>query len=161
MTEKMKNDNLYRPCVGIMLFNSKREIFTAKRIDYDSSAWQMPQGGIEALEEPKEAVIRELFEETSITNQNIEYVSELEKWLYYDIPRDIISRLWNGKFKGQKQKWFLYRYIGKNNQINIDTESPEFCSWKWTPVDSLVESIVPFKKEVYKEVVKNFRKYLV
>ena len=161
MNKNLESCGPYRPCVGIMLYNSEGKVFTGKRIDYNSSAWQMPQGGIEPGEVAKKAAIRELFEETNISEDYIEFVHQIDEWLFYDIPRDMVSKFWNGKFKGQKQKWFLFKFVGSDVDVNIVTKNPEFSAWKWTSLESLVEEIVPFKKEIYKIVLEKFKQYLI
>ena len=161
MSKNTESHRLYRPCVGIMLYNPEGKVFTGKRIDYKSSAWQMPQGGIEPGEEAKKAAIRELFEETNISKEYIEFVHQIDEWLYYDIPKEMVSKFWNGKFKGQKQKWFLFKFLGSDSKINITTKNPEFSAWKWTSLESLTEEIVSFKKPIYKIVLEKFKKYLV
>ena len=157
----MHQSKPYRNCVGLVVINKDGCVFIGKRIDSSLNAWQMPQGGIEPGENIKDAAFRELSEETGISYEKVEFVEEMDEWLYYEIPKKMISNFWNGKYKGQKQKWLLLRFIGKDSDINIETEEPEFCKWKWTDVDSLVSSIVPFKREIYKKVVETFRDRLV
>ena len=161
MSKNPERHGHYRPCVGIMLYNLEGKVFTGKRIDYKSSAWQMPQGGIEPGEEAKKAAIRELFEETNISEEYIEFVHQIDEWLYYDIPKEMVSKFWNGKFKGQKQKWFLFKFLGSDSEINIITKNPEFSAWKWTSLESLTEEIVSFKKPIYKIVLEKFKQYLI
>lgn len=151
----MNKANLpYRKCVGIVLLNKDNKVFTAKRIDTLSDAWQMPQGGIDKEETPREAAIRELEEETSITN--IEIISESRNWLSYDLPKNLIPKLWGGKYKGQQQKWFLCKFLGEESEINIKTNIPEFSEWKWTEFKKVPEIIVPFKRELYQNIVDEF-----
>ena len=151
----IKNDLAYRPCVGIVLIK-KGKIFAGQRLDYKSSAWQMPQGGIEDNESPKDAAFRELKEETGIKKKHIKIISESKNWLRYDLPEELISKLWNGKFVGQKQKWFAMEFFGSDTDININTKFPEFSQWKWMTADQLINSIVPFKKNVYKKILTKF-----
>ena len=151
----IKNDLAYRPCVGIVLIK-KGKIFAGQRLDYKSSAWQMPQGGIEDNESPKDAAFRELKEETGIKKKHIKIILESKNWVRYDLPVELISKLWNGKFRGQKQKWFAMEFFGTDSDININTVSPEFSQWKWMTADQLIKSIVPFKKNVYKKILSKF-----
>ena len=151
----IKNDLAYRPCVGIVLIK-KGKIFAGQRLDYKSSAWQMPQGGIENNESPKDAAFRELKEETGIKKKHIKIILESKNWVRYDLPVELISKLWNGKFRGQKQKWFAMEFFGTDSDININTVSPEFSQWKWMTADQLIKSIVPFKKNVYKKILSKF-----
>ena len=148
------NDNLYRPCVGIMLLSKTGKIFAANRIDYPGQYWQMPQGGIEADEDILLAAKRELLEETSISS--IELLHQHTDWLYYDLPADLQQKLWQGKYVGQKQKWHCFAFIGDEAEINIDTAHPEFLAWQWMDIDELSDYIVPFKKKLYQEVIEIF-----
>ncbi len=151
------NEALYRPCVGIMLINNLSQAFVANRLDTVATAWQMPQGGIEIGEDPWDAGKRELLEETSISS--IRLLAEHPSWLYYDIPQYIRGDgLWLGKFKGQKQKWFLAEFCGLDSEINIKTKNPEFSRWKWSEIEDLADNIVDFKKEIYQEVIGFFSK---
>jgi putative (di)nucleoside polyphosphate hydrolase len=144
----------YRPCVGLMLFNSKGRIFVARRIDMPSEAWQMPQGGIDKREDPRKAALRELKEE--IGTEKAEIVAESETWRAYDLPRELQGMLWGGRFRGQTQKWFLMRFTGSDEDIDIATQHPEFLEWKWVEVADLPRLIVPFKRKIYEEVVAEF-----
>ena len=147
----------YRSNVGIMMVNKTGYIFVGQRLDNNQNAWQMPQGGIDAGEDPETAAYRELLEETGVNQQNVQFLASSSRWLSYDLPEDLIPTLWNGKFRGQKQKWFLFKFLGKDGDINIATEHPEFSKWKWISKENLLEEIVPFKKSVYEDVLKEFK----
>jgi putative (di)nucleoside polyphosphate hydrolase len=147
----------YRSNVGIMMVNKTGYIFVGQRLDNNQDAWQMPQGGIDAGEDPETAAYRELLEETGVNQQNVRFLASSSRWLSYDLPEDLIPTLWNGKFRGQKQKWFLFKFLGKDGDINIATEHPEFSKWKWISKENLLEEIVPFKKSVYEDVLKEFK----
>jgi putative (di)nucleoside polyphosphate hydrolase len=150
----------YRSNVGIMMVNKTGYIFVGQRLDNNQNAWQMPQGGIDAGEDPETAAYRELLEETGVNQQNVRFLASSSRWLSYDLPEDLIPTLWNGKFRGQKQKWFLFKFLGKDGDINIATEHPEFSKWKWISKENLLEEIVPFKKSVYENVLKEFKNIL-
>ena len=140
------NPKDYRPNVGMMIINQKKEIFVGKRIDHPSNFWQMPQGGIDTQEIPSIAALREMEEE--IGTKNVEYLDEINSWLNYDIPSNLSEKLWNGKYRGQTQKWLAYRFLGKNDEINIQTKNPEFIDGKWLEPKKLPEVIVNFKKNL-------------
>ena len=148
----------YRPCVGIFLLNNDGLVFAGRRIDSRAEAWQMPQGGIDAGESPLQACMREMREE--IGTNTAELVSQHNEWLYYDIPLPLADRLWQGRYKGQKQKWMALRFTGDDSDINIATEEPEFCEWKWLSPHDLVDLAVPFKRDVYQNVLAVFAPYL-
>ena len=131
------HDRPYRPCVGIFLLNNDGKVFAGRRIDSRAEAWQMPQGGIDAGESPLDACMREMREE--IGTNAAELVGQHDDWLYYDIPLPLADRLWSGQYKGQKQKWMAMRFTGKDADINIDTNEPEFCDWKWLSPPDLVD----------------------
>lgn len=150
----------YRPCVGVMLINAQGQIFAAQRLDSTIAAWQMPQGGIDDGEKPGEAALRELFEETGVTADLVEKLSKTQDWVTYDLPPELLGKIWGGKYRGQRQKWFLYRYLGRDDQINIATDHPEFSEWRWIGADEMIASIVPFKRAVYEEVVGAFKGWL-
>jgi putative (di)nucleoside polyphosphate hydrolase len=150
----------YRPCVGVMLINDEGLIFAGRRIDSAAPAWQMPQGGIDAEEKPKAAALRELWEETGVTADLVEFVAKTHGWVTYDLPPDLLGKVWGGKYRGQRQKWFLFRFKGTDAQVNIATDHPEFSEWCWIGAEEMVASIVPFKRAVYEEVVRSFRAYL-
>ncbi len=153
------NDLPYRPCAGIMLMNANNHIFVGKRIDMPSDYWQMPQGGIDEGESPLEAATRELLEE--IGTDKAELVKELDQWVTYDLPEELIGKVWKGRYRGQKQRWFLFRFTGSDKDIDIETEHPEFSTWKWASIDSLVDNIVPFKKVIYQEIVDGFSEIVI
>jgi putative (di)nucleoside polyphosphate hydrolase len=144
----------YRPCVGIMLLNRKGQVFVGKRIDQTLEAWQMPQGGIDKGEDPRAATFRELEEETG--TRHAEIVREYPDWLTYDLPPHLVGFALEGKYRGQKQKWFALKFLGSDAEIGIKTKHQEFSDWKWVPLDDLMGLIVPFKREIYSKVVAAF-----
>jgi putative (di)nucleoside polyphosphate hydrolase len=138
-----------------MLLNTRNQIFIAQRRDASSHAWQMPQGGIDHGEEPRMAALRELKEETSITE--VEILEEHPEWLSYDLPKDLQRTLWRGRFAGQRQRWFALRHLGTDYEIQIETAHPEFRNWRWAHPEELPPLAVPFKREIYRQVVEDFR----
>jgi len=144
----------YRLGVGVMLINKDGRVFVAKRIDMTSEAWQMPQGGIDEGEEPLTCAFRELKEEIGTDKATL--LKESRDWYTYDLPEDIIPKIWGGKFRGQKQKWFAMRFVGSDSDINIETEEPEFSQWQWIEPQKLPDIIVPFKRELYRALVEEF-----
>jgi len=150
-------DNLpYRPCVGMMVLDPARRIFAGQRISGLPDAWQMPQGGIDKGETPREAALRELTEETGITANQVEILRECPEWLPYDLPRHLVGKLWKGRYRGQKQIWFAIRFHGTDRDVNIHTANPEFRSWSWMMRDELIDRIVPFKRDTYARVFAEF-----
>ena len=158
MKDKYKNLPL-RSGVGIIVLNKKNKVFVAKRIDNPKNFWQMPQGGIDKDEDYLSAALRELEEETSITN--VELIDELDGFMTYLLPNRLLGIIWKGKYKGQKQKWFLMRYLGKDSEINIKTKKPEFIEWKWIDLSQLTEQVVDFKLHIYEEIQKRVKKKLI
>mgnify|MGYP000085436066 CR=1 FL=1 len=147
----------YRPCVGIMVFNQQGGVFAGQRLDNNQDAWQMPQGGVEKDEHPEAAALRELEEETGIPAHAVEILAETQDWIPYDLPHALVPRLWKGRYRGQKQKWFLLRFTGEDSLVNINTEHPEFREWCWLPPTELLDKIVPFKRDTYERVIREFQ----
>ena len=135
----------YRKNVGVMLVNSDDRVFVGRRIDMQGPHWQMPQGGIDPGESPEEAALRELEEETGVSRDLVRIEAENEGWLAYDLPLELLDKLWGGKYRGQEQKWFRMRFLGSDDQVNIETDHPEFAEWKWIDQSEMVDAIVPAK----------------
>ena len=147
----------YRKGVGMMVFNDDKKIFVGKRID-NQKAWQMPQGGVDENEDCFSAARRELYEETGI--QSIRVIEKSKEKYTYDLPEYLLGKLWKGKYKGQKQRWFLIKFLGPDSEINLNQKYPEFNEWKWVDIDELSNLIVPFKKELYLSVIKEFQSFI-
>ena len=145
----------YRQGVGVMLLNRQAEVLVGKRIDMPSDAWQMPQGGIDGNETPEAAAWREMHEE--IGTDKAALLAESRDWYFYDLPPDLADQIWRGRFRGQRQKWFAFRFLGQDADIDITTHRPEFSAWKWAPMAELPSLIVPFKRRLYAELVSEFR----
>ena len=144
--------------VGIVVLNVKNKVFVAKRKDNPIDKWQMPQGGVEKNEDYVDAMKRELFEETSVTS--IKILKEFDEWLEYELPNNLVGIIWKGKFRGQKQKWFISRFTGNDSEINIKTNHPEFIDWKWVEMNELPNIIVDFKKDIYKKILIKLREFI-
>jgi putative (di)nucleoside polyphosphate hydrolase len=165
---KRFEDLPYRPCVGVMLLNRDGRVFIGRRIDGPehvdlTHAWQMPQGGIDRGEDPWQAALRELREETNV--RSVEKLGEIAEWLRYDIPRELVGQAWKGKYRGQMQKWFALRFTGPDSEIDVahpdGADEAEFAAWRWEPVQNVPRLIVPFKRTVYERVVAEFAKYAI
>ena len=146
----------YRPCVGIMLANPRGHVFVGQRMDRDQDAWQMPQGGVDPGETCTDAAYRELWEETGVTDKLVSLEAETANLIRYDLPHDIVPKIWKGKYRGQRQSWFLMRFTAEDDNIDIQTEHPEFVDWKWVDPTDLPDLIVPFKRDLYRAVLKEF-----
>ena len=144
----------YRPCVGVLLFNTDGKVFVGQRLDSKLEAWQMPQGGIDDGEEPRATALRELEEETGIQPHLVDIIAETPEWHYYDLPDEMVGILWKGRYAGQRQKWFSMRFLGQDSDVAIQTAHPEFKAWRWTAVDTLVDLAVPFKRDLYTDVIR-------
>ena len=144
--------------VGAIILNTENKVFVGKRKDNPVDNWQMPQGGVDKNEKNFDALKRELFEETSI--KSFQLIKELDKWYSYELPNNLLGIIWKGKFRGQKQKWFILRFTGPMHEININTLKPEFIEWKWTEIENLPNIIVEFKKELYRELVNDIKKII-
>lgn len=156
------NELGYRPCVGVMLVNQDGKVFVGRRIDNkEGDWWQMPQGGVDEGEDLHTAALRELAEETGVEAGHVSIISQMDDPVRYDLPEELIGKLWGGKYRGQEQVWFLVRFSGTDGDIDLQAHDPaEFCDWKWVEPDQLPELIVPFKKRVYRTVVDAFREFI-
>ncbi len=152
----------YRPCVGVMLVNAEGKVFVGKRIDNkEGDAWQMPQGGIDEGEDLRAAALRELAEETGVRGELITLLAQTREELLYDLPEELLGKLWGGRYRGQRQFWWLARFTGEDADVHLEAhDPPEFCEWKWVEPDLLPELIVPFKKRVYRAVIEEFRELI-
>lgn len=157
----MKPTLPYRPAAAIMLLNAENKVFVAQRIDNLAEAWQMPQGGLDKGEDPEAGALRELEEETGIPPHLVEILGRAPEELLYDLPPELMGKIWGGKYRGQAQHWFVARFLGRDEDVNLETAEPEFRAWKWADADSLVDLIVPFKRDLYARVVELFRPYLI
>ena len=150
----------YRPCAGIMLLNREGKVFVGQRIDTTVEAWQMPQGGIDDGEDAETAAIRELGEEIGVTPDKVALIAAAPGEFQYDLPPELIGKVWKGKWRGQRQRWFLFRFLGEDTDVNIATAHPEFMTWRWIDPADLPRLIVPFKKELYEQVLAAFAEHL-
>lgn len=160
MNDQTPADLPYRPCVGVTLINPQGMIWAGRRLDSTATAWQMPQGGIDGGEKPREAALRELREETGINSDRVSFVAKTHRWLTYDLPPDLLGKVWGGKYRGQRQKWFLYRFDGDDAEVDIARDHPEFAEWRWITAADMLATIVPFKRAVYDQVIASFRAHL-
>lgn len=154
------NDLPYRPAVGVMLLNAEGEVWVGQRLDSSLEAWQMPQGGLDEDEEAEQGALRELEEETGISRDKVEILARHGEELYYDLPAELAGKLWKGRWRGQRQTWFLARFLGADGDVDIATPDPEFRAWKWADPAELPAMIVPFKKALYEQVLAAFRPWL-
>ncbi|WP_210358897.1 RNA pyrophosphohydrolase [Sphingomonas beigongshangi] len=155
-----KADLPYRPCAGVMLVNRDGRVFVGQRVDSTLEAWQMPQGGIDPGEDALTAAIRELGEETGVAPDKVTLVAEAPDEFYYDLPDDLVGKVWQGKWRGQRQRWFLFRFLGEDSDVDIDTAHKEFRAWRWADPSDLPTMIVPFKKALYEAVLAAFQPHL-
>ncbi|MBN8807600.1 MAG: RNA pyrophosphohydrolase [Sphingomonas sp.] len=146
----------YRPCAGVMLVNHAGKAFVGQRLDATTEAWQMPQGGIDPGEDARTAAVRELGEEIGVGPKHIDFVAQAPGEFTYDLPAELIGKVWKGKYRGQRQTWFLYRFTGEDTDINLATAHPEFMSWRWVDPAELPSLIVPFKRKLYEDVLAAF-----
>lgn len=147
----------YRPCVGMMLVNMDGQVFVGQRIDTTVEAWQMPQGGIDKGEDPRDTALRELAEETGIAADKVNIIARSRDEHFYDLPDDLIGKVWGGKYRGQRQIWYLIRFLGTDADVDIATRHPEFREWRWARPEELPELIVPFKRKLYRDVLHEFQ----
>lgn len=150
----------YRPCAGVMLINRAGQVFVGQRLDTTLEAWQMPQGGIDPGEDAEAAATRELWEETGVTADKVTLLAQAPEELVYDLPDDLVGKVWGGKYRGQTQRWFLFRFEGEDGDVRIDTPHPEFRAWRWADPAELPHLIVPFKRKLYDDVLAAFAPHL-
>ncbi|MDP1026454.1 RNA pyrophosphohydrolase [Sphingomonas sp. KR1UV-12] len=150
----------YRPCAGVMLVNREGQVFVGQRLDSTLEAWQMPQGGIDPGEDALAAAVRELREETGVVADHAELVAEAPGTFTYDLPDELVGKVWKGRWRGQEQRWFLFRFTGADGDIDIRTAHPEFRAWRWIDPEDLPRLIVPFKRALYEDVLAAFRPHL-
>lgn len=143
----------YREGVGVLLINADGLVFVGQRLDSKLEAWQMPQGGVDDGEAPRIAALRELAEETGVPAHLVEIIAETPEWHYYDLPDDLIGTVWKGRYCGQRQKWYALKFLGTDADVAIDQPYPEFKAWRWAEVDTLVDMAVPFKRDLYREII--------
>lgn len=150
----------YRPGAGVMLLSRDGKVFVAQRLDSPHDAWQMPQGGLDEGEEPEDGALRELEEETGIPRSRVEVIARCPVELTYELPPELVGTLWQGRWRGQRQSWFLCRFLGEDDEVTLETEHPEFKAWRWVEPETLPDIIVPFKKTLYEDVLEAFRPWL-
>jgi len=150
----------YRPAAGIMLLNADKHVWVGQRLDNRYAAWQMPQGGVDEGEDVEAAALRELEEETGIAGHLVEVIARAPQELLYDLPPELLGKLWKGRYRGQRQSWFLMHFLGTDSDVNLEAHDPEFGAWKWTPPHTLPDLIVPFKRSLYEDVLAAFANYL-
>lgn len=161
MSKLVDRENLpYRPAAGVMLLSRDGKVWVGQRLDSTLEAWQMPQGGLDPGEAAQEGALRELEEETGIRHDKVEILARAPEHLYYDLPDDLLGKVWKGKWRGQRQTWFLMRFIGEDADVNLETPEPEFRAWKWADPDELPSLIVPFKQDLYRDILKAFAAWL-
>lgn len=151
----------YRDAAAVMLLNAQNQVFVALRIDNTADAWQMPQGGLEKGEDPQAGMLRELEEETGIRPDLVEVIAQGRRTFIYDLPEDLVGKVWKGRYRGQRQYWFLARFLGTDADVNLDTPEPEFRGWRWAEPAELPRIIVPFKRKLYEDVIAEFADHLI
>jgi putative (di)nucleoside polyphosphate hydrolase len=156
----MMEDLPYRPAAGIMLLNTENKVWVGQRIDNVAEAWQMPQGGLDPDEDAQAGALRELEEETGITPDLVTIIACASRTFDYDLPPELVTKLWKGKYRGQRQTWYLMRFLGSDQDVRLDTDHPEFRAWKWAEPRHLPDMIVPFKRQLYRDVLEEFAPYL-
>lgn len=157
-----KDPKHYRPNVGLALFHREGLVFLGKRAGTEGPyQWQMPQGGVDRGESASEAAFRELEEEIGVKRAHAELLEETADWLYYDFPTDVRKKLSRGRYRGQRQKWFAFRFKGRDSDIKLDTHTPEFSDWRWAPLETAPDLVIPFKRDIYQEIAQRFKRYSV